>query len=206
MRLCLTVAPILLASIHALASDGAASCEIKEKSIVNRSSSGVAQVSNLGLIEMECRFPARPFPIPGLPEVETSVHEIHADGTENLVASKVNEVGGSYNIGSEGIDFDLSIPLSPTELDVEAQDILAALVRNAKDENEKQALREAFRRRMREDPQTMAEFITEHRAGHFEVKCRIMDETRLLGVGRVGLDVLFDGRFSDRFVELTGKM
>ena len=41
------------------------------------------------------------------------------------------------------------------------------------------------------------EFVYQHRVGHFQVECRILDGDRVMGVGIVELEVLFKGRFSD---------
>jgi hypothetical protein len=41
------------------------------------------------------------------------------------------------------------------------------------------------------------EFVYQHRLGHFQVECRILDGDRVIGVGVVELEVLFKGRFSD---------
>lgn len=40
-------------------------------------------------------------------------------------------------------------------------------------------------------------FVYQHRAGHFQVECRISDGERVIGVGVVELEVLFKGRFSE---------
>lgn len=134
-----------------------------------------------------------------MPKIETSVYEIFLDGSENLVPSKVNPTGGDSDIKMEGIVFDLAIPLDPTALKIEADDIFAALERSARDEVDKEVFR-----RLWNDPASTADLVTEHRAGHFRVKCRIVDGTRVLGIGSVELHVLFDGRFSDRYLEMIG--
>jgi hypothetical protein len=41
------------------------------------------------------------------------------------------------------------------------------------------------------------EFVYQHRVGHFQVECRILDGDRVMGVGVVEFEVLFKGRFSD---------
>src|ERR1022692_1133259 len=56
------MAQLLLLSSVAFGGDKPASCELASKGIVSRSSSGLAQVSNLGDIQIACRVPARPFP------------------------------------------------------------------------------------------------------------------------------------------------
>ena len=41
------------------------------------------------------------------------------------------------------------------------------------------------------------ELVYQHRVGHFQVECRILDGDRVMGVGIVEVEVLFKGRFSD---------
>jgi hypothetical protein len=39
--------------------------------------------------------------------------------------------------------------------------------------------------------------VNQHRIGHFQVECRLLDGARVLGVDVVELEVLFKGHFSD---------
>src|SRR6266446_2820074 len=94
------LAQTLLLSSVALGGDKPASCELASKSIVSRSSSGLAQVSNLGDIQITCRVPARPFPTEpggkgrnGL-RAATTVYKISPDGSKRLVPSEVHQSGG----------------------------------------------------------------------------------------------------------------
>ena len=57
----LLITRLLLLSSVAFAGDKASSCELVGKSVVSRSSSGLAQVSNLGDIQITCSAPARPY-------------------------------------------------------------------------------------------------------------------------------------------------
>jgi hypothetical protein len=80
------VIQVLLVSSLAFGGDEPASCELIGKSVVSRSSAGLAQVSNLGDIEIECRMPARPFPTDpaesrfGL-RTATTAYKISPDGS-----------------------------------------------------------------------------------------------------------------------------
>jgi hypothetical protein len=47
------------------------------------------------------------------------------------------------------------------------------------------------------EPQALAAIVSQHRLGRFQVDCRVLDGDRVIGVGRVDLEVLFKGRFSD---------
>ncbi len=41
------------------------------------------------------------------------------------------------------------------------------------------------------------QIVNQHRIGHFQVKCRVLDGTRVMGIDVVELEVLFKGHFSD---------
>src|SRR6266478_9405978 len=104
----MTLSPILLFASVAFATDTRPSCEMAKENIVSRSSSGLAQVSNLGGIRITCRVPARPFPTTprGEPrydvKVATTAYEISADGGKKLVPSKVQIVAlGGDGFGPE---------------------------------------------------------------------------------------------------------
>jgi len=79
---------LLVLSSLAFGGDKPAACELESKNIVSRSSSGLAQVSNLGDIQITCRVPARPFPTkPGgegryMLKVLTVASQISADGSK----------------------------------------------------------------------------------------------------------------------------
>jgi hypothetical protein len=45
--------------------------------------------------------------------------------------------------------------------------------------------------------ENLPELINQHRVGHFQLECRLLDGDRVMGVGIVELEVLFKGRFSD---------
>jgi hypothetical protein len=90
---------LLLLSSVAFAADKPASCELASESILSRSSSGLAQVSNLGTIEITCRISARPFPTkPGESRnglrAATSAYKISPDGNKELAPSEVELSGG----------------------------------------------------------------------------------------------------------------
>ena len=41
------------------------------------------------------------------------------------------------------------------------------------------------------------ELVSQHRVGHFQVECRVLDGDRVIGIGVIEVEVLFKGRFSD---------
>ncbi|HWW22928.1 MAG TPA: hypothetical protein VNY78_03445 [Edaphobacter sp.] len=190
----LMLAPVLLLTNIAFAGDQPASCEIAKLSILDLSSAGLAQVSNLGFIEIRCRVSARPFPDKpdefryGLKAV-TTAYQISADGTRKEVPSVVNVSGGGFDRERESVNFYLDLPLERAERDLEARKYLDRLQKKApgaiSDSQSKQMLEHISR------------FVSQHRAGHFRVECRVLDGTRVVGVGVVELEVLFKGRFSD---------
>lgn len=128
------LAQLLLLSSVAFGGDKPASCELASKSIVSRSSSGLAQVSNLGSIQITCRVPARTFPSKlgdnrnGLRAAITA-YKISSDGSKRLVPSDVHPSGGGLEPDPqmEWIDFCVHIPLETAERDAEARRYLADL-------------------------------------------------------------------------------
>ena len=180
----------------ALGGDQPVSCELARKSIVSRSSSGLPQVSNLGDMQMRCRVPPRPFPTKPRGEsryilkVVTVAAQISADGSKKSVPSEVHSSGGGGDAENEWVDFYVHIPLEPAERDGEARRYLAKIEKalppnNVSEEDRQQALERA------------RAFVYQHRVGHFQVECRILDGDRVIGIGVVEVEVLFKGRFSD---------
>jgi hypothetical protein len=193
----LPIAQLLLLSSVAFGGDKPASCELASKSIMSRSSSRLAQVSNLGDIQITCRVPARPFPTkPGEGRnglrAATTAYKISPDGHKKSVPSEVHQSGGGFGPDPEPewVDFYVHIPLEPAERDAEVRRYLAKLEESMPlgaitEEAQQRALERA------------GEFVYQHRVGHFQVECRILDGDRVMGVGVVELEVLFKGRFSD---------
>jgi hypothetical protein len=200
----MALSPILLFASFAFATDTRPSCEMAKESIVSRSSSGLAQVSNLGGIRITCHVPARPFPTtPGgepryLLKVATTAYEISADGTKKLVPSEVHVVGGGGggfgpDPEPEWVEFDVLIPLDSKELNAEAHRYFAKLVESMTPEQKAQ---------IKEYPQEKAlenirQLVYQNRVGHFQLDCRVLDGSSLMGADSVELEVLFKGRFSD---------
>jgi hypothetical protein len=191
---------LLLLSPVAFGDDKPASCELAQQSVVSHSSSGLAQVSNLGDIRITCRVQARPFPTkPGTSRnglrAVTTTYKVSADGNKKLVLSEVHRYGGGgggfgRNPEPEWVDFYVHIPLESAERDAEARRYLARLEKSmAPEEITEQAHQRALDR--------ARESVYQHRVGHFRVECHILDGDRVVGVGVVEIEVLFKGRFSD---------
>ena len=189
------MAQLLVLSSLVFGGDKPVSCELESKNIVSRSSSGHAQVSNLGDIQVTCRVPARPFPTKpgeiryGL-KVATAAYQISPDGSKKREPSEENQTGGGSSGPEEWVIFYVHIPLAPTERDDEARRYLAKL---EKPMAPQQITQEARQRALEQT----RELVYQHRVGHFQVECRILDGDRVIGVGVVELEVLFKGRFSD---------
>lgn len=188
------LAQLLLFSSVILGSDKHASCELANKNIVSRSSSGVAQVSNLGDIEITCRVASRPLAInPGESRnalTAASIAYIFSDGGKKRVPSEVHQVGGGSGPDTEWVSFYLHIPLERAERDVEARRLLAKIENSMAPD---QITQEAQRRML----DRIRELVYQHRAGKFRVECRILDGDRVLGIGVIEFEVLFKDRFSD---------
>jgi hypothetical protein len=191
---------LLLLLPAAFGGDKPASCELAPLSIVSRFSSGLAQVSNVGDIQITCRVPARQFPTKlgtsrrGL-KTATTAYEVSPDGSKKVVLSEVHLSGGGGggpgpNPEPEWVEFYIHIPLESAERDVEAGRYLEKLEKSMpqKDITEQAHQRALDRTR---------ELVYQHRVAHFQVECHILDADRVLGVGVVELEVLFKGRFSD---------
>ena len=194
------MAQLLLLSSAALGGDKPASCELASKGIVSRSSSGLAQVSNLGDIQITCRLPARPFPTkPGESRnglrVATTAYKISWDGHKRMVPSEVHQSGGGGGAFGpdpepEWVEFYVHIPLESAERDAEARRYLAKI---EKSRAPAQITEEVHQRAL----EGLVELVYQNRGGHFQVECRVLDGDRVMGVGVVELEVLFKGRFSD---------
>jgi hypothetical protein len=194
------LAQILLSASVTFASDIRPSCELAKESILGQSSSGLAQVSNLGSIRIRCRIPARPFPSkPGESRngltAATTAYEISADGSKKLVPSEVSVFG--YGFGPdpepEYVDFYVHIPLDPAEADAEARRYLAKVEASMTPEQKTQIPKDAWEGGL----ERLRQAVYQHRVGHFQVDCRVLDGSRVMGADVVELEVLFKRRFSD---------
>ena len=195
---------ILLFASVTFATDTRPSCELAKESIVSRSSSGLAQVSNVGGIRIKCYVPARPFPTkpggeprPGL-KATTAAYEISADGSKKSVPSEVRVfAGGGDGFGPnpepEWVEFDMLIPLDSKELDAEARRYLAKLQESMTPEQKAQFATYPQEKAL----ENLRQFVVQNRVGHFQVECRVLDGSRVMGVDIIELEVLFKGRFSD---------
>ncbi len=181
----------------AFGGDEPATCELAGKSIVGRSSSGLAQVSNLGDIQITCRVLARPFPTKpgefryGL-RVATTAYKISPDGSKKFVPSEVHRFGGGFgpDQGPEWVEFYMHIPLEPAERGAEARRFVAKVEKSMAPE---QITEDSHKRAL----ERVRGLVYQDRVGHFQVDCRILDGDRVMGVGVVEFEVLFKGRFSE---------
>jgi hypothetical protein len=192
------LAPILLSASAAFASDMRPSCELVKESILSRSPSGLAQVSNLGGTHIKCRIQARPFPSE-LGEVRngltatTTAYEIPTNGNKTLVPSEVHVVGGGSGPDQEWVDFYVHIPLDSEELDAEARRYLAKMLASMTPEQKGQLTKDAQKKGL----ENLRQLVYQERLGHFQVNCQVMDGSRVVGTDTIELEVLFKGRFSD---------
>jgi len=164
---------MLLSASVAFAIDTLPSCELAKESIVSRSSSGLAQVSNPSGIRITCRVPARPFPTkPGETryglKAATTAYEISADGSKKLVPSEVQIVaGGGDGFGPnpepEWVEFDVLIPIDSKELDAEARRYLAKLKESMTPEQKRQFTEDAQKKAL----ENLRQSVYQNRIGHF---------------------------------------
>lgn len=159
----------------------------------------------MGDIRIRCRIPARPFP-PTKPgesrnglTAATTAYEVSADGDTKLAPSEVQVFGGGgdglgANPEPEYVDFYLHLPLNSAEADAEARRYLAKLEESMTAEQKSQLTADAKKKAQ----ENLRPLVYQHRVGHFQVDCRILDGSRVMGTDMVELEVLFKGRFSDR--------
>jgi hypothetical protein len=179
----------------AFAGDKPASCELVGKSVVSHSSSGLAQVSNLGDIQITCSVTERPFPTKAgenrnVLKASTVTYQVLPDGSKKLVPSEVHQTGGDFDTEAESVYFYVHIPLESAEREAEANRYLAKVEKSMPSQ---QITGEVHHRAL----ERIREVVYQHRVGHFQVECRILDGDRVMGVAVVELEVLFKGRFSD---------
>ncbi|HEX4486017.1 MAG TPA: hypothetical protein VH088_07110 [Terriglobales bacterium] len=212
MKYYMIVAILLLSSL-AFAANKQASCVIDDKSILSGSPSGVPQVSNLGLIQITCRVPGRPWPSDPKPgfgrfalRLKTVAYQIGDDGTKTVVPSFSNVTGGSdcgpFQISGEcneaSLLWNLNIPIDPTEAIAEIREFDRKLEVELSPEQRQQA--EAHIRDLEKHPDELAEIVRQYRPGNFVIECRIMDGDQLWAFGHVELEIVFKGRAFDALI------
>ena len=200
---CTILALLLLSASVTFAGDIRPSCELAKENILSRSSSGLARVSNIGVIRIRCRVPARPFPTkPGESRngltAATTAYEVSADGSKKLVPSEVHVFGGGgdgfvADSEPEYVDFYVQIPLDSEEADAEARRYLAKLLASMTPEQKAQLTGDAQKKAL----ENLRPLVYQHRIGHFQVDCRVLDGSRVMGSDIVEIEVVFKGRFSE---------
>jgi hypothetical protein len=191
----LLITQILLLSSLAFAADKPASCELAGKSVVSHSPSRLAQVSNVGLIEITCvvhvqHVPAGTAGSRSLLRVATVAYQVLPDGSKKPVPSETNQTGGGSDTETQLVYFTFHIPLEPAEREAEANRIAAWVEKSMAP----QQITEETHQRTLERIRTI---IGQHRVGHFQVECHMLDGDHLVGVAVIELEVLFKGRLSD---------
>ena len=177
------------------------SCDVEPSSVVSRSPAGIAQVSNLGGIYVRAGiFYHRPVSRGGVLRplhAEAIVYEVAADNTRKIVESIASSRGGGGDASSEYQSLSLSIPIDSSERDAASREYLAYVVSRAASSTDEQE-RAMAPTLQAIGPSAFTRIFGQHRVGHFQVECRVLDEGRLLGEGRADLEVLFKGRFFDQ--------
>jgi hypothetical protein len=128
----------------------------------------------------------------------TTAYEISTDGSKKLVPSEVHIVGGGgdgfgADPAPECVEFDVLIPLDSKELDAEARRYLAKMMESMTPEQKVQVGQLPQNKAV----ENIRQFVVQNRVGHFQLDCRVLDRSRVLGTASVELEVLFKGRFSD---------
>jgi len=85
------------------------------------------------------------------------------------------------------------IPLDSKELDAEARRYLAKVEESMNPEQKNQIPKDAWERGL----ERLRQLVYQNRVGHFQLECRVLDGSRVMGTDSVEFEVLFKGRFSD---------
>jgi len=111
------------------------------------------------------------------------------------VPSEVHVFGGGRDgfAEPEYVDFDVHIPLDSEELDAEVRRYLAKLEASMTPERKAQFTEDAQKKSL----EKVRQLVYQHRVGHFQVDCRVLDGSRVTGSDIVEIEVVFKGRFSD---------
>ena len=205
----------------------AATCEVGPGGVVSRSGSGVAQVSNLALIDMRASVSRRPNPDSGVrhglsaevtvetlsggavpAEVPSSIVESGggADTRSEWVSftlevpSSIVESGGGADTRSEWVSFTLEIPIDPAERDAAIRDYMDEVIAEAaaSADPDAQALSSALQDGRTNASRALAQGFLQHRVGSFRVQCRVLDEGEVIGTSSIDLDVVFRGGFFEQ--------
>jgi hypothetical protein len=112
------------------------------------------------------------------------------------VPSKANPSGGGEDLKQqrEWVNFFVYLPLDPSEREIEARRSVANLKKLAEPSHSD------FPWQQLESPQalvSLSDMVSQHRVGHFQIECRVLDGARVIGVNVIEFEVLFEGRFSD---------
>jgi hypothetical protein len=115
-----------------------------------------------------------------------------------LVPSEVHVfAGGGDGFGAEPklewVEFYVHIPLGSEELDAEVRRYIVKLVDSMTPEQKAQFTEDAKKKAL----ENLRQLVYQHRVGHFQVNCQVLDGSRVMGADTIEIEVLFKGRFSD---------
>ncbi len=113
--------------------------------------------------------------------------------------SRVDVSGSGGDSESEYVSFYVDIPVDPSDRDSAIRKYLSDLASSAASSPDEKE-RKQGRLLQKMGPQALTPIFRQHRVGRFQVDCRVLDEGRVIGMGRADLDVLFKGRFFDQDV------
>ena len=181
----------------------AATCEVGPGGVVSRSGSGVAQVSNLALIDMRASVSRRPNPDSGVRHglsAEVTVETLSGGAVPAEVPSSIVESGGGADTRSEWVSFTLEIPIDPAERDAAIRDYMDEVIAEAaaSADPDAQALSSALQDGRTNASRALAQGFLQHRVGSFRVQCRVLDEGEVIGTSSIDLDVVFRGGFFEQ--------
>ena len=129
---------------------------------------------------------------------ETTAFQLSAGNSEKNVPSISESSGGGTDIQTqqEWVNFNVYLPLDPADRDLGARRFFDQLV-SAQPAMFPESQRPQVLAKLLESAAGGPGLISELRTGRFLVRCRVLEGTRVVGVGVVELEVLFKGHFYD---------
>lgn len=188
-------------------------CHAEASSLLGRSASGIEQVGNLKLIQLQCgTSPRRPLPTTGsqgLLTVEATVYQLSASGSRMLVRSAVAPSGGGGDQQTEWVNFSLDIPIDDAERDAAVTRYIDQFVAtlasssNALERAEAERLRSLGSRGTDQLALGFRQMFQQHRAGRFHMDVRLLDGGRVVNTGGFDFEVVFKGSFFEEYGRRT---
>jgi hypothetical protein len=107
--------------------------------------------------------------------------------------------GSGGDSQEESVYLYLDIPVDESERDAASRAFIADLARRAASSPNETERAQAIRFQG-VDVRMLGQMVRQHRVGRFRVEFRVLDDTRLVGVAPLDLEVVFKGAFFDQIL------